>query len=114
MTEVANLPKPTLHRWLTMLEGAELLLRRLPDGRRYELAAARSTLARLRHPLEQSGLDPPAPDPSGRRPGPRRILQPHGASGGEVMYLDRVEAAAPLRVALPEGLPGAGALLGGG
>ena len=44
LTETAGLPKPTLHRWLTMLETAGMV-RRLPDGRRYELAARATSLA---------------------------------------------------------------------
>lgn len=101
LTEVASLPKPTLHRWLTMLEGAALV-RRLPDGRRYELAERATALAfailsnnpgsTRRHQILQ---------------GVARVL---GEScnltvlqGGEVMYLDRVEAALPLRVAFQKG-----------
>lgn len=101
LTEVANLPKPTLHRWLAMLEGAELL-RRLPDGRRYELAARSTSLAFAilsnnpgsirRHQILQGVVRDLAESCN------LTVLQ-----GGEVMYLDRVEAAAPLRVAFQKG-----------
>ncbi|POR41300.1 IclR family transcriptional regulator [Methylobacterium sp. V23] len=101
LTETANLPKPTLHRWLAMLEGADLL-QRLPDGRRYELASRATALAfailsnnpgsTLRHQILQ------------------RVARDLGEScnltvlqGTEVMYLDRVEAALPLRVAFQKG-----------
>lgn len=101
LTESSDLPKPTLHRWLAMLEGAELI-RRLPDGRRYELAARATALAfailsnnagsTTRHRILE------------------RVAAELGEScnltvlqGGEVAYLDRVEAARPLRVAFQKG-----------
>lgn len=101
LTEVANLPKPTLHRWLTMLEGAELL-RRLPDGRRYELAARSTSLA--------FAILSNNPGSIRRHQILQGVVRDLGEScnltvlqGGEVMYLDRVEAAAPLRVAFQKG-----------
>ena len=44
LTEVTALPKPTLHRWISMLEGADMV-HRLPDGRRYELGSRATSLA---------------------------------------------------------------------
>lgn len=101
LTEAANLPKPTLHRWLTMLEGAELL-RRLPDGRRYELASRATALA--------FAILSNNPGSTQRHQILARVVRTLGEScnltvleGSEVMYLDRVEAAAPLRVAFQKG-----------
>lgn len=101
LTDCANLPKPTLHRWLTMLEGAELL-RRLPDGRRYELATRATALA-FAILSNNSGS-------TQRHQILTRVARALGEScnltvldGSEVMYLDRVEAAAPLRVAFQKG-----------
>ncbi|MEA1833394.1 IclR family transcriptional regulator [Methylobacterium durans] len=101
LTETANLPKPTLHRWLTMLEGAELV-RRLPDGRRYELAARATALA--------FAILSNNPGSTQRHQILQRVARELGEScnltvlqGSEVMYLDRVEAAAPLRVAFQKG-----------
>lgn len=101
LTDCANLPKPTLHRWLSMLEGAELL-RRLPDGRRYELATRATALA-FAILSNNSGS-------TQRHQILTRVARALGEScnltvldGSEVMYLDRVEAAAPLRVAFQKG-----------
>lgn len=101
LTEAARLPKPTLHRWLTMLEGADLL-RRMPDGRRYELAARATALA-FAILSNNSGS-------TQRHQILERVVRSLGEScnltvleGSEVMYLDRVEAAAPLRVAFQKG-----------
>lgn len=101
LTEAAGLPKPTLHRWLTMLEGADLL-RRMPDGRRYELAARATALA-FAILSNNSGS-------TQRHQILERVVGRLGEScnltvleGSEVMYLDRVEAAAPLRVAFQKG-----------
>ncbi len=101
LTETANLPKPTLHRWLSMLEGAELI-RRLPDGRRYELAARATSLAFAilsnssgsiqRHQIIQGVV--------------RKLSESCNFTvlqGSEVVYLDRVEATLPLRVAFQKG-----------
>ncbi len=101
LTESIDLPKPTLHRWLMMLEGAGLLLRQ-PDGRRYELSGRANALAfailsnnagaLLRHRVLE------------------RVVAELGEScnltvlhGSEVTYLDRVEASLPLRVAFQRG-----------
>jgi IclR family acetate operon transcriptional repressor len=101
LTEAAGLPKPTLHRWLAMLEGADLL-RRMPDGRRYELAARATALA-FAILSNNSGS-------TQRHQILERVVGRLGEScnltvleGSEVMYLDRVEAAAPLRVAFQKG-----------
>jgi DNA-binding IclR family transcriptional regulator len=101
LTEAANLPKPTLHRWLAMLEGAELI-RRMPDGRRYELAARATSLA--------FAILSNNPCSTQRHQILERIVRELGEScnltileGGEVMYLDRVEATLPLRVAFQKG-----------
>lgn len=101
LTESVNLPKPTLHRWLTMLEGAELL-RRMPDGRRYELAERATALA-FAILSNHSGT-------TQRHQILQRVVRDLGEScnltilqGSEVMYLDRVEASLPLRVAFQKG-----------
>jgi IclR family transcriptional regulator, acetate operon repressor len=101
LTEAANLPKPTLHRWLAMLEGAELI-RRLPDGRRYELAARATSLA--------FAILSNHPGSTHRHQILERVVRDLGEScnltileGGEVMYLDRVEATLPLRVTFQKG-----------
>lgn len=101
LTEAANLPKPTLHRWLAMLESAELI-RRMPDGRRYELAARATSLA--------FAILSNSPGSTQRHQILERLVRQLGEScnltileGGEVMYLDRVEATLPLRVAFQKG-----------
>ena len=101
LTETANLPKPTLHRWLSMLEGAELL-RRLPDGRRYELAERATSLA--------FAILSNSPGSTRRHQILEGVARELGEScnltilqGAEVVYLDRVEAAQPLRVAFQKG-----------
>jgi DNA-binding IclR family transcriptional regulator len=101
LTEAANLPKPTLHRWLAMLEGAELI-RRLPDGRHYELAARATSLA--------FAILSNNPGSTQRHQILERVVRNLGEScnltileGGEVMYLDRVEATLPLRVTFQKG-----------
>lgn len=101
LTEAANLPKPTLHRWLAMLEGAELI-RRLPDGRRYELAARATSLA--------FSILSNSPGSTQRHQILERVVRELGEScnltildGGEIMYLDRVDATLPLRVAFQKG-----------
>jgi DNA-binding IclR family transcriptional regulator len=95
------LPKPTLHRWLAMLESAGLL-QRTPDARRYELAARASQFAfailsnrpgaALRHDILQ------------------RVVKEVGEScnltvlhGTQVVYLDRVESMWPLRITFQSG-----------
>ena len=89
LTEAAGWPKPTLHRWLTMLEGADLL-RRMPDGRRYE-SAARATALAFAILSNNSGS-------TQRHQILERVVRTLGEScnltvleGNEVMYLDRVD-----------------------
>jgi IclR family acetate operon transcriptional repressor len=101
LTEATSLPKPTLHRWMTMLEGAELV-RRLPDGRRYELAARATAMA--------FSILSNNPGTTQRHQILQRIVRDLGEScnltilqGTEVLYLDRVEATLPLRVAFQKG-----------
>ncbi|MEP9349224.1 IclR family transcriptional regulator [Xanthobacter sp. KR7-225] len=101
LTEVADLPKPTLHRWLAMLENADLI-HRLPDGRRYELAARATTLA--------FSILANSPGSMRRHQILQKVAADLGEScnftvlqGYEVIYLDRVEAALPLRVAFQKG-----------
>ncbi|WP_336492300.1 IclR family transcriptional regulator [Methylobacterium nigriterrae] len=101
LTELTSLPKPTLHRWMSMLEGADLV-RRMPDGRRYELAARATSLA--------FAILSNNPGSTQRHQILQRVARDLGEScnltvlqGGEVMYLDRVEAALPLRVAFQRG-----------
>lgn len=101
LTTLSGLPKPTLHRWLAMLEGADLL-RRLPDGRRYELASRATKLA--------FSILANNPGSMQRHQILKRVVEDLGEScnltvleGSEVMYLDRVEAQQPLRVAFQKG-----------
>ena len=97
----AGLPKPTVYRMLAMLEEAGLVARE-PEGRRIGPGPRLTRLA----------LDTLR---NGTARGPRRaILQQLVAAvgetcnltileGGEVVYLDRVESAWPLRVTLQPG-----------
>ena len=101
LTEKAGLPKPTLHRWLAMLEGSGMV-RRMPDGRRYELAARATSLA--------FAILANSPGSTQRKQILQRVARDLGEScnltvlqGSEVVYLDRVEAALPLRVAFQKG-----------
>ena len=101
LAQETGLPKPTLHRMLQQLEGAGLL-RRDGDGRHY------GTGVRLRRFAESLLLND-------SRHGARHAVLRHlvaevgescnltALSGGEVMYLDRVETAAPLRFYLHPG-----------
>ena len=77
LTESANLPKPTLHRWLAMLEGAELV-QRLPDGRRYELAARARSLA-FAILSNTPGSNFPPSNSGASRSRPRQVLQPYNS-----------------------------------
>ena len=94
-------PKPTVHRMLTQLESAGWLVRE-PDGRHYALA---SRLLRLSESAltnsTQQGV---------RHAVLRQLVSELGEScnltalsGAEVVYLDRVEAAFPLRMELRAG-----------
>ena len=99
--EATSLPKPTLHRWMTMLEAANLV-RRMPDGRRYELAARATKMAfsilsnnpgsTERHQILEQLVQ------NLHETCNLTILQ-----GTKVVYLDRVEAKSPLRVAFQQG-----------
>lgn len=97
----SDVPRPTLHRWLTALTAAGLL-QRAPDGRRFEIAPRASELAfailanrpgsALRHGLLE------------------RVVRTVGEScnltvlhGAEVTYIDRVEAQWPLRITFQRG-----------
>ena len=96
-----GLPKPTLHRMLQQLEGAGWLQRE-GGGRHY------GTGVRLRRLAEQLLLNDTAH--GARHAVLRRLVEELGEScnitslsGGEVVYLDRVETAAPLRFYLHPG-----------
>lgn len=101
MVEQTGLPKPTLHRMLQQLEGAGLLQRE-GDGRHYGSGVRLRRLAEnmLLHGTHQGA----------RHAVLRRLVEDIGEScnltalsGGEVVYLDRVETAAPLRFYLQPG-----------
>lgn len=94
-------PKPTLHRMLTQLEAGGLLQRE-PDGRRYALAARSLRLA--------EGLLAASAQQGVRHAVLRALVADIGEScnltalsGAEVIYLDRVETAFPLRLELRPG-----------
>jgi IclR family acetate operon transcriptional repressor len=101
LVEQTGLPKPTLHRMLQQLEGAGLLQRE-GDGRQY------GTGTRLRRLAENLLLND-------SHHGARHVVLRHlveevgescnitALSGSEVVYLDRVETAAPLRFYLHPG-----------
>ncbi|MBL0089334.1 MAG: IclR family transcriptional regulator [Ideonella sp.] len=101
LVEATGLPKPTLHRMLQQLEGAALLQRE-GDGRHY------STGVRLRRLAETLLLNNTFH--GARHRVLRALVDEIGEScnitalaGGEVVYLDRVETAAPLRFTLQPG-----------
>lgn len=101
LVEETGLPKPTLHRMLGQLEAAGLLQRE-HDGRHY------STGVRLRRLAENLLLNNSLH--SARHRILRHLVEELGEScnittlvGGEVVYLDRVETAAPLRFYLHPG-----------
>jgi IclR family transcriptional regulator, acetate operon repressor len=96
-----GLPKPTLHRMLQQLEAAGLL-RREGDGRHY------GTGTRLRRLAENLLLNDS--HHGARHVVLRNLVEEVGEScnitalsGSEVVYLDRVETAAPLRFYLHPG-----------
>ena len=101
LVQETGLPKPTLHRMLQQLEAAGLLQRE-DDGRHY------GTGRRLRRLAENLLLND-------TRHGARHAVLRHlvdevgescnitALSGDEVIYLDRVETAAPLRFYLQPG-----------
>ena len=101
LVEETGLPKPTLHRMLAQLEAAGLLQRER-DGRHY------GTGLRLRRFAEQLLFNDTCH--GARHAVLRRLVEEIGEScnltalsGGEVVYLDRVETAAPLRFYLQPG-----------
>jgi IclR family transcriptional regulator, acetate operon repressor len=101
LVEETNLPKPTVHRMLQQLEAAGLLLRE-SDGRHY------GTGTRLRRLAENLLLNDS--HYGARHAVLRRLVEEVGEScnitslsGSEVVYLDRVETAAPLRFYLRAG-----------
>jgi len=101
LVDQTGLPKPTVHRMLQQLEGSGLLQRE-GGGRLY------GTGARLRRLAESLLLNDSLH--GARRAVLRRLVEQVGEScnltalsGGEVIYLDRVETAAPLRFYLHPG-----------
>ncbi|WP_091670694.1 IclR family transcriptional regulator [Amycolatopsis marina] len=101
LVEETGMPKPTLHRMLQQLEGAGLLVRQ-GDGRHY------GTGARLRRLAENLLLN--ATQHGARHAVLRHLVEEIGEScnvtalsGNEVVYLDRVETAEPLRFYLRPG-----------
>lgn len=101
LAQELGLPKPTVHRLLAQLEQASLLQRQ-GDARHYTAGA------RLRHLAEQLMLNDGFN--GARRMVLRSVVQELGEScnitalaGSEVVYLDRVETAAPLRFYLRSG-----------
>ena len=101
LAEETRLPKPTLHRMLQQLEGAGLLERSV-DGRQY------GTGVRLRRLAENLLLNDILH--GARHAVLRHLVAEVGEScnltalaGSEVVYLDRVETAAPLRFYLHTG-----------
>ena len=101
LAEETGLPKPTLHRMLVQLEAAGLL-QRGGDGRQY------GTGARLRRLAENLLLN--SIHHGAQHAVMRHLVDEVGEScnltalsGGEVVYLDRVETAAPLRFYLHSG-----------
>lgn len=101
LVEETGLPKPTLHRMLQQLAAAGLLQRE-PDGRQY------STGVRLRRFAENLLFNDTFH--GARHAVLRQLVAEVGEScnitalsGGEVVYLDRVETAAPLRFYLQPG-----------
>jgi DNA-binding IclR family transcriptional regulator len=101
LVEETGLPKPTLHRMLQQLEAAGML-QRDSDGRQY------GTGARLRRLAENLLLNDTKH--GARHAVLRQLVEEVGEScnitalsGGEVLYLDRVETAAPLRFYLHPG-----------
>lgn len=101
LAEATGLPKPTLHRMLQQLEAAGLMQR---EGESRFWAAG----ARLRRLAEDLLLNNSLH--GARHAVLRRLVEEVGEScnitalsGGEVVYLDRVETAAPLRFYLQAG-----------
>lgn len=101
LVDQTGMPKPTLHRMLQQLEGADLLMRQ-SDGRHY------GTGARMRRMAEDVLLNDTR---YGTRHAVLRGLVDEigescnitALSGNEVIYLDRVETDEPLRIHLGPG-----------
>ena len=97
----SDAPKPTVHRMLQQLESGGLIARDA-DGRRYQLGERALLLAeKLMRGSTRQGV---------RRAVLRQLVAEIGEScnltalaGAEVMYLDRVETAFPLRMELRPG-----------
>lgn len=100
MVEETGLPKPTMHRMLQQLEGAGILQRegngRYGTGQRLMRLAESVLLNTTTYGARHAVL--------------RKLVEEVGEScnitaftGGEVLYLDRVETAAPLRFYLHPG-----------
>lgn len=101
LAEETGLPKPTAHRMLQQLENAGVL-QRDADGRHY------SAGVRLRRLAENLLLN--STIHGARHAVLRRLVDAVGEScnitalaGGEVLYLDRMETSAPIRVHLAPG-----------
>jgi len=101
LVEATGMPKPTLHRMLQQLETAGLLQRE-GDGRHYGIGT------RLRRLAENLLLNDSLH--GARHTVLRQLVEEVGEScnitalsGSEVVYLDRVETAAPLRFYLHSG-----------
>jgi DNA-binding IclR family transcriptional regulator len=101
LTEISGWPKPTVHRMLGQLERAGLVQRE-SEGRHYGIAPRLRRLARNLVMNDTLG--------AARHRVLRGLVQDLGEScnlttlvDGEVMYLDRVETAAPLRFYLQPG-----------
>lgn len=101
MVEETGLPKPTMHRMLQQLEGAGILQRE-GNGRHY------GTGQRLMRLAENTLLN--STTHGARHAVLRQLVDEVGEScnitafsGSEVLYLDRVETAAPLRFYLHPG-----------
>ncbi len=101
LVEETGLPKPTLHRMLQQMESAGLLQRE-SDGRHYGIGARLRRLAETL--LFNDSLH------GARHTVLRQLVEEIGEScnltalsGSEVIYLDRVETAAPLRFYLHPG-----------
>lgn len=101
LTGMVRLPKPTLYRMLGMLESAGLVIRE-PGARRYAPGPRLATLGR--NVMLNGSLR------AGRRAILARLVEEIGETcnftmldGVEVIYVDRVEAAWPLRMNLTSG-----------
>lgn len=101
LTGMVRLPKPTLYRMLGMLESAGLVMRE-PGARRYAPGPRLAALGR--NVMLNASLR------AARRAILARLVEEIGETcnftmldGAEVIYVDRVEAAWPLRLSLASG-----------